>query len=313
MVNPRVPVELFPARLLQVQINVGREKDNVGRLGSRRRFLQVDIERSVKGKMDLGLAGKTAIVTGGASNIGRAIALTFAKEGSNVVIADLDEPQAKKVAGEANALGAGGRTIAVKTDVTKLDEVEAMVKKTLDELGKIDVLVNNVGWDNLMLFVETTPDFWDKVLSINYKGVLNCTRTVLPYFIEQKSGVIVSLGSDAGRMGDAREAVYAGTKAGVIAFTKSVARENGRFGVRLNVVCPGATVPESAEEVGTQSMWAGGGVLTEDMREKWAKSYALRHLGKAQDVANAVVFLASDAASFITGQTLSVSGGYSMI
>ena len=264
--------------------------------------------------MDLGLAGKTVIVTGGSSNIGRAIALTFAEEGANVLIGDLDEPQAKKVCDEANALGAGGRTVAVKTDVTKLDEVEAMVKKALDEFGKIDVLVNNVGWDNLMYFVETTPDFWDKIININYKSVLNCTRSVLPHFIEQKSGAIVSLGSDSARAGDPREATYAGTKGAVMSFTKSVARENGRFGVRLNVVCPGATPATSAVAAGDLSMWKeAAGMMTDEMKTQWAKSYPLRRLGEAQDIANAVVFLASDRASFITGQTLSVSGGYSMV
>jgi len=264
--------------------------------------------------MELGLKGKTVIVTGGGSNIGRAISLTFAREGSNVVIADLDEVQANKVAEEAKTLKAGGRTVVIKTDVTDLASVEDMVKKALEKFGKIDILVNNVGWDNLMFFVDTNPDFWDKVLRINYKSVLNCTRTVLPHMIEQKSGAIVSIGSDAGRMGDAREAVYAGTKGAVISFTKAVARENGRFGVRLNVVCPGATVPQSKEEVGEQSMWKVGlAFYTDEMREKWSKSYALRRLGTPQEVANAVVFLASDAASFITGQTLSVSGGYSMM
>jgi len=264
--------------------------------------------------MELGLKGKTVIVTGGGSNIGRAIALTFAKEGSNLVIVDLDEAQGRKVAAEAKALKAGGRTMVIKADVTNLEQVGAMVKKTLEEFGRIDVLVNNVGWDNLMLFVDTTPDFWDKIIGINYKSVLNCTKTVLPHMIEQKSGSIVSIGSDAGRMGDQREAVYAGMKGGVISFTKAVARENGRFGIRLNVVCPGATIPQSKEDVGEQSMWKVGlAFYTDEMREKWSKSYALRRLGTPQEVANAVVFLASDAASFITGQTLSVSGGYSMM
>jgi len=264
--------------------------------------------------MELGLKGKTVIVTGGGSNIGRATALTFAREGSNVVIVDLDEAQGQKVASEADALKAGGRTLVIKTDVTNLEQVEAMVNKALKEFGRVDVLVNNVGWDTLMLFVETTPDFWDKVIGINYKSVLNCTKTVLPHMIEQKSGSIVSIGSDAGRMGDQREAVYAGTKGAVISFTKSVARENGRFGIRLNVVCPGATIPHSDDEVGEQSMWKlGVGLFSDEMREKWSKSYALRRLGTPQEVANAVVFLASDAAGFITGQTLSASGGYSMM
>ena len=264
--------------------------------------------------MDLGLKGKAAIVTGGGSNIGRAIALTLAREGADLVIAELDEVQGNKVATEANALKAGGQTMVIKTDVTDVASVEDMVKKTLEKFGKIDVLINNVGWDSLMFFVETTPEFWDKVITINYKSVLNCVKAVLPHMIEQKSGSIVSMGSDAGRMGDPREAVYGGTKGAIISFTKAVARENGRFGVRLNVVCPGATIPQNEDEVGEQSMWkAAISMFTPDMREKWSKSYALRRLGTPQEVANAVVFLASDAAGFITGQTLSVSGGYSMM
>ena len=179
--------------------------------------------------MDLGLKGKTVIVTGGGSNIGRAIALTLAGEGANVVIAELDEVQGNKVATEAGALKAGGQTVTMKTDVTDVASVENTVKKTLEKFGKIDILINNVGWDTLMFFVETTPEFWDKIITVNYKSVLTCVKAVLPHMIEQKSGSIVSLGSDAGRMGDAREAVYAGTKGAIMSFTKAVARENGRF------------------------------------------------------------------------------------
>jgi NAD(P)-dependent dehydrogenase (short-subunit alcohol dehydrogenase family) len=262
--------------------------------------------------MELGLAGKTVIVTGGASNIGRAITLAFAREGSNVVIADIDDVQGKRVADQANQLG--GKTIVIKTDVTKYPEVESMVKKTIEEFKKIDVLVNNVGWDIPQLFIDTTEDFWDKVISINYRSDLNCIKAVLPYMIEQKSGAIVSIGSDAGRVGEFREAVYSGCKAGVIALSKAVAREVGRYGIRLNVVCPGVVVP-SPDEIGERSMWKGetSKFFTPEVQEKAAKSYALRRLGKADDVAKAVVFLASDAASYITGQTLSVSGGYSMM
>jgi NAD(P)-dependent dehydrogenase (short-subunit alcohol dehydrogenase family) len=263
--------------------------------------------------MDLGLSGKTVIVTGGGSNIGRAISLTFAREGANVVIAELKKEFGAKVAGEANALKAGGRCVVIETDVTKVEAVEAMVKQTLDEFGKIDVLVNNVGWDQVMLFTETTPDFWDKVISINYKSVLNCTKAVLPHMIERKSGSIVNIGSDAGRIGEFKEAVYGGCKGAVIAFTKAVAREVGRYGIRLNVVCPGLTVPGD-EEIGSGSMWKiTKEFFTPEVLQKAAQSYALRRVGKAQEVANVVVFIASDAASFVTGQTISVSGGYTMM
>ena len=265
--------------------------------------------------MDLKLAGKTAIVTGGAANIGRAISLAFAREGANVVIAELDEAQGKKVVDVANAMKAGGRYMVVKTDVTKLDDVKGLVKKTLDEFGKVDVMVNNVGWDILQLFTETTPEFWDKVIALNYRNQLNCIHTVLTPMIERKYGSIVNIGSDAGRVGEFREAVYGGCKGAVIALSKAIAREVGRYGIRVNVVCPGVTVPDP-EEVGEKSMWAKGGIgdaFTPEVQEKIAKGYPLRRLGKGDDIANAVVFLASDAASFITGQTLSVSGGYSMM
>jgi 2-hydroxycyclohexanecarboxyl-CoA dehydrogenase len=264
--------------------------------------------------MELGLTGKAVIVTGGGSNIGRAISLAFAKEGSNVVIAEVDETQAQKVASEANALGAGGRTVVIKTDVTKMDQVEAMVKKTVDEFGSVDVLVNNVGWTIDRLFLEKPREEWQREIDLNFWSDINCIRAVLPHMVERKKGNVVSIGSDAGRMGEYREAVYGGCKAAVISMSKTIAREIGRFGVRLNVVCPGMT-PGKPEETGELSLWRGemASVLTPEALEKAVKAYPLRKLGKPEDVANAVVFLASDAASNVTGQTLSVSGGYTMM
>ncbi|MDY6853360.1 MAG: SDR family oxidoreductase [Thermodesulfobacteriota bacterium] len=265
--------------------------------------------------MDLDYKGKTVVVTGGGSNIGRAISLTFAKEGANVVIGDVDTEQAEKVAKEANALNAGGKTITAKCDVTNIDDVQAMFKKGFEEFGQIDVLVNNVGWDNIMLFVDTTPEFWNKVITINYVGVLNCTKTALDYMIEKKSGAIVSISSDASRQGEFREAVYGGVKAAVNSFMKTIGRENGRHGIRTNVVCPGVTVPSEDVEIGEKSMWKQAkDFFTPEQLEKIAKAYPLRKIGKPQDIANAVVFLGSNkAAGHITGQVLSVSGGYSMV
>jgi 2-hydroxycyclohexanecarboxyl-CoA dehydrogenase len=264
--------------------------------------------------MDLGYKGKTVVVTGGGSNIGRAISLTFAKEGANVVIGDIDAAQAGKVVDEANALKGGGKTICVKCDVTNLNDVQAMFKKANDEFGGIDVLVNNVGWDKLMLFTETTPDFWQKVININYVGVLNCTKTALDFMIERKKGAIVSISSDASRQGEFKEAVYGGVKGAINSFMKTIARENGRFGIRANVVCPGVTIPTGGAEIGDQSMWKDAGAMfTPEQLEKIAKAYPLRKIGKPQDIAYAVAFLASDvAAGHITGQVLSASGGYSM-
>jgi NAD(P)-dependent dehydrogenase (short-subunit alcohol dehydrogenase family) len=265
--------------------------------------------------MDLGLRGKTAIVTGGGSNIGRAIAMSIGREGANVVIADLDESQGSKVAKEIEA--GGSSAICVKTDVTSLESVQAMFQKALEKYGQVHVLVNNVGWDKPQYFLETDPAFWEKIIAINYRSDLNTLKTVLPHMVEKGYGRIVNIASDAGRMGEFREAVYAGCKGGVIALSKAVAREVGRYNITINVVCPGATIPENEGQVGEFSMWVTGGdqmsYFTPEAQQKAAKAYPLRRLGKAQDMANAVTFLASEAASYITGQTLSVSGGYTMM
>jgi 2-hydroxycyclohexanecarboxyl-CoA dehydrogenase len=265
--------------------------------------------------MELNLSGKSVIVTGGGSNIGRAIGLALAREGVHLTIAEIDEGQGKKVAAEAQKQGAASATV-VPTDVTKPDSVLALVKAVESRLGQVDVLVNNVGWTHDRLFVEKERAEWEKEIQLNLWGMINCTRAVLDGMIARKAGTIVSLGSDAGRMGEFREAVYGACKAGVIALTKSLAREVGRHGIRLNVVCPGMTIPASDEDFGSLSMWAAESNRawsTPDMKARIAKAYPLRRIGKPEDVAQAVVFLASDAAGFITGQTLSVSGGYTMM
>jgi 2-hydroxycyclohexanecarboxyl-CoA dehydrogenase len=263
--------------------------------------------------MELGLAGKTVIVTGGAANIGRGITFGFAREECNVVIADLDQEQAEKVAREAESLG--GKVIAVKTDVTDWDSVQATVKKTLDTFGSIDVLVNNAGFVSNKLFMKKPTEEYEKEIKINYLGVLNCTRVVLDHMTERKSGKIVNIASDSGRVGEPREAVYSGTKGAVIAFGKAIAKEMGRFQINVNTVCPGATIPEKAGTAGKGSMWAGDvtvEMIPPETKEKIIGQYPLGRMGKPEDVANAAVFLASEAANFITGQTLSVSGGFSM-
>ncbi len=272
--------------------------------------------------MDLGLKGKTAVVTGGGSNIGRAIFLTFAKEGANLVNAELDEKQGLKVVGEANALRAGGRAIEIKTDVTNPDSVKAMVEKGVKEFGQIDILVNVVGWTIDKLFIEKSRAEWEKEVNLNLWSVINCCRAVADHMIGRKYGKIVSIGSDAGRMGEYREAVYGGTKGAVIALSKALAREWGRYSININVVCPGATIPQSLEHVGELSMTKDPNApykdivqkdIPDEIKAQMLKAYPLRRLATAQEIANAVVFLASDAASFITGQTLSVSGGYTMM
>ena len=265
--------------------------------------------------MDLDLAGKSVIVTGGGSNIGRAISLAFAREGSCVTIADVDEAQARKAADEAERLGAKAG-MAVRTDVTSWESVQAMVQAVEKRFGVVDVLVNNVGWTLDGLFVEKTREAWEKEIQLNLWGMINCTRAVLDGMIVRKAGAIVSMGSDAGRMGEFREGVYAACKAGVIALSKSLAREVGRYGIRLNVVCPGMTMPSSEDEIGPLSMWAADvnkQWQTAEMRTRIAKVYPLRRVARPDDISGAVLFLASSAAGFITGQTLSVSGGYTMM
>ena len=265
--------------------------------------------------MNLDLAGKSVIVTGGGSNIGRAICLAFAREGSHVAIADVDEAQARKTAGEAERLGAKA-AVAIRTDVTKWESVQAMVKAVETRFGRVDVLVNNVGWTLDRLFVEKAREEWEKEIQLNLWGMINCTRAVLDGMIARQAGAIVSMGSDAGRMGEFREGVYGACKAGVIALSKSLAREVGRYGIRLNVVCPGMTMPESEEEIGGLSMWAAEvnkQWQTPEMKARIAKAYPLRRVARPDDITGAVLFLASAAAGFITGQTLSVSGGYTMM
>ena len=264
--------------------------------------------------MDLGLKDKSVLVTGGGSNIGKAIVLAFATEGARITIADLDLAQAEKTAGIARRAGAASVQV-VGTDVTRLDQVQAAFGAAVDRHGGIDVLVNNVGWDQLRLFTQTTPELWRRIVDINYIGLLNCAKTALDLMIERGGGAIVAVSSDASRQGEPREAVYAGVKAAVNAFMKTIAKENGRHGIRCNVVCPGVTVPGSDDDIGAGSVWAdSANTFTSEQLEKIARALPLRKVGRGTDIAQAVLFLASDrAAGHVTGQVLSVSGGYSMI
>lgn len=265
--------------------------------------------------MKLDLAGKSVIVTGAGSNIGRAIALAFGREGAKVAIAEIDETRGEKVASECAAVGA--TAMAVPTDVTTLASVQAMVRAVEQRFGRVDVLVNNVGWVRDALFMEKPREEWEREVQINLWGMINCTRTVLDGMVGRKAGAIVSMGSDAGRIGEFREGVYGACKAGVIALSKSIAREVGKFGIRLNVVCPGMTMPASDDDIGELSMWNAAenrAWRTDEMRARIAKAYPLRRVATPEDVTGAVLFLASAAAAgFITGQTLSVSGGYTML
>jgi 2-hydroxycyclohexanecarboxyl-CoA dehydrogenase len=265
--------------------------------------------------MQLNLKEKSVIVTGAASNIGRGIALAFAEEGAAVAIADIDEARAQVVADEALARGAS-KAMAVKTDVSNWTEVQAMVATVEQSFGSVDILVNNAGWVVDRLFVEKPRAEWEKEVQVNLWGMINCTRAVLDGMISRSRGTVVSIASDAGRIGEFREGVYGACKAGVIALSKTLARENGRHNIRFNVVCPGTTLPAPGEDIGPTSLWASEEMkvwLSEDMRSRIGKAYPLRRVGTPADIAPAVLFLASDVASFVTGQTLSVSGGYTMV
>lgn len=264
--------------------------------------------------MDLGLEGKTVIVTGGAANIGRGISEAFVREKANVVIADIDDEQAGKVAKEFEGLG--GKTLPVKTDVTDYGSVEAMVKKALETFGTIDVLVNNAGFVSNKMFLKKPVDEYEREIKINYLGVVNCTRAVLDHMVERKAGRIVNIASDSGRVGEPREAVYSGTKGAVIAFGKAIAKEMGRYWITVNAICPGANIPQKPGTAGKHSMWAGDitvEMIPAETKEKILSHYPLSRMGTPEDVAYAALFFASEGANYITGQTLSVSGGYSMV
>jgi 2-hydroxycyclohexanecarboxyl-CoA dehydrogenase len=259
--------------------------------------------------MDLGLNGRTVIVTGGASNIGREIVLHFASEGARVYLADIDEKQAARVAEEA-----GSEVLVLPMDVTSRETVQAGVARVVEERGRVDVLVNNAGWALDRLFVEQPPEEWERIIATELWSFIYCTRAVLDPMIAQQYGRIVSIGSDAGRIGEWREAVHSGAKAAVIAMSKAIAREVGKLNITLNVICPGFT-PGRPETSGSQSIWAGaqGSQFPPEVLERVAKRYPLRRLGTPNDIAPAVLLLASDLASYITGQTLSISGGYTMM
>ena len=247
---------------------------------------------------------RVAVVCGGARGIGRASALALARAGCAVAVADVREDDARQAADELR--GPGARALAVSMDVTDGASVAAAMAGATAELGAVEVLVNCAGWDLFKPFTETDEDFWRRVIAINYEGCLRTTQAVVGEMARRGWGRIVNLSSDAGRVGSAQEAVYAGAKGAVIAFTKTIAREFARAGVTANVVCPGPTETDMLSEM------VAGAADAERLVGALERAVPMRRLGRPEEVAHAVAFLASEQAGYITGQTLSVSGGLTM-
>ena len=251
-----------------------------------------------------GLEHKIAVVTGGGGGIGRAICLRLAAEGTRVVAMDVDGAAAAESAREVKA--AGGQATAEAVDITDYEAVERAVERVESEQGPIDILVNNAGWDRMVNFLETDPAFWEKVISINLTGPLNLHHVVVRRMAERGRGRVVNISSDAGRVGSSGESVYAACKGGMIAFTKTLARELARQRITLNVVCPGPT--DTALLQGIRDQDETGAKIYEGLK----RAIPFRRLGEPEDMAGIVTFLASDEAAFITGQVISVSGGLTM-
>ncbi|MBI4287090.1 MAG: SDR family oxidoreductase [Chloroflexi bacterium] len=242
------------------------------------------------------LKDKVALVTGGASGIGRAICLTFAREGARIAVVDMNLKGAEEVAAEVRAQGSDAT--AVQCDVSKLNEAEAVVREVARRFRRIDILVNDAGYWSNKRFLDLPAEEWDKIVHICYFGVLNFCKAVLPLMIEQRGGKVVSISSRTAQVGNVYNPVYAGAKAAIDAFSKSIAKDMGPYNITVNCVAPGLT-----ETPGTV-----GSFLMRDIPET-LKDYPLGRLGVAQDVANAALFLASDEASFVSGVVLNVAGG----
>ncbi len=250
------------------------------------------------------LKGKTALVTGGGRGIGRAIALGLAREGAQVAVLDILKDNAGAVAREIEALGVKG--LALGVDLTRRAEVDRAVADTLAQFGQLDIVVNNAGWDKLELFLDSEEETWEKILAINFKSILYVCKAALPSMVQRGSGKVINIASDAGRVGSTGEAVYAGSKGAIIAFSKTLAREMARHHITVNVVCPGLTETPLLQGIRAQSP------KTEKVIEAVTRAIPLGRVGQPEDIAGAVVYLASPAADFVTGQTLSVSGGLTM-
>ncbi|NQT00014.1 MAG: 3-oxoacyl-[acyl-carrier-protein] reductase [Candidatus Omnitrophica bacterium] len=241
------------------------------------------------------LKEKVAIVTGAARGIGKEIALELAREGSAVVIADINAQTLAKLEPEIAALGA--QTLTVAVDITNYAQVEEMVNKTLDKFKKIDILINNAGITADSLLIRMKEQDWDRVLAVNLKGTFNCTKACSKVMLKQRSGKMVNIASIIGLTGNAGQANYAASKAGIIGLTKSVAKELGTRGINVNAIAPGFIQTEMTD------------VLPEELKAKMLEGTALKKFGQPQDVGSLAAFLASEKANYITGQVIRIDGG----
>ena len=249
-------------------------------------------------------AGKVVIVTGGGGGIGGATCRRFAVEGASVGVFDVNLDAAQRV---AESIGAGGgRALAFRCDITDRASVDAAVAGVESALGATDVLVNNAGWDVFRPFTRTEPAQWERLIAVNLTGALHMHHAVLPGMVSRKAGRIVNIASDAARVGSSGEAVYAACKGGLVAFSKTLAREHARHGITVNVVCPGPTDTALFED------YKQGAGNPEKLVEAFTRSIPLGRIGRPDDPPGAILFFASDDAAYVTGQVLSVSGGLTM-
>lgn len=251
------------------------------------------------------MSNRVALVTGGAQGIGEGISRRLGADSFRVAVADLNLEAAQQTA--KKIVAAGGTAIAVSMDVTDTAAVAKAVEQITAELGPVEIAVNNAGWDDFMKFLDTTEEFWDKILDINFKGALRVNHTVVPGMVERGFGRVINIGSDAGRVGSSLEAVYSGAKGGIIAFTKTLAREVATRGVTVNTVCPGPTDTPALRKFANNS-----GQDADKVLGGMTRAVPMKRLALPSDIAAAVSFFASDDTAYITGQTLSVSGGLTM-
>jgi 2-hydroxycyclohexanecarboxyl-CoA dehydrogenase len=250
------------------------------------------------------LKDRVAMVTGAAGGIGRAICERFAGEGVKIAAADVNAAALTAFAGELAAAGAD--VLPLTLDITRFDDVVAAVDAAVARFGRLDILVNNAGWDVAKPFLETEPELWDKLIAVNLRGPLNLHKAALPHIVAGGGGKVVNVASDAGRVGSSGEAVYSACKGGLIAFSKTLARECARDNVRINVVCPGPT------DTALLRSFAGEGEYGRKIYDRLEKAIPLKRLGQPEDIAGLVAFLSSADADFMTGQVISVSGGLTM-